>query len=113
MKVLDRRGGAILGVFKQAQGGGGRLMPIERRGEEYQLSIRNFTGEAKDGDLVEVETARLGRMGLPRAKVMSVLGSVEGEKAISMIAIHAHGIPLYLPCRGAQMPPRRPQSPRR
>jgi ribonuclease R len=36
-------------------------------------------------------------MGLPRAKVMSVLGSVEGEKAISMIAIHAHGIPHIFP----------------
>lgn len=96
MKVLDRRGGAILGVFKQTPGGGGRLMPIERRGEEYLIDP-DFTGEAKDGDLVEVETARLGRMGLPRAKVMSVLGSVEGEKAISMIAIHAHGIPYIFP----------------
>jgi ribonuclease R len=96
MKILDRRGGAILGVFKQTQGGGGRLMPIERRGEEYVIDPE-FTGEASDGDLVEVETARLGRMGLPRAKVMSVLGSVEGEKAISMIAIHAHGIPHVFP----------------
>jgi ribonuclease R len=99
MKILDRRDGAILGVFKQAPGGGGRLMPIERRGEEYAIDP-DFTGEAKDGDLVEVETARLGRMGLPRAKVHAVLGSVEGEKAISMIAIHSHGIPTYLPCRG-------------
>jgi hypothetical protein len=68
MKILDRRDGLILGVFRSAPGGGGRLMPIERRGEEYAIDP-DFTGDAKDGDLVEVETAKLGRMGLPRAKV--------------------------------------------
>ena len=96
MKILDRRDGLILGVFRATPGGGGRLMPIERRGEEFAVDP-DFTGEAKDGDLVEAEPARLGRMGLPRAKVHAVLGSVEGEKAISMIAIHAHGIPHIFP----------------
>ncbi len=96
MKILDRRGGAILGVFRETPGGGGRMMPIERRGEEYAIDP-DYTGGAADGDLVEVETARRGRMGLPRARVMKVLGSVEGEKAISMIAIHAHGIPHVFP----------------
>lgn len=56
-----------------------------------------YKGEAKDGDLVEVEVARLGRFGLPRAKVLSIIGSVASEKAISMIAIHAHGIPYTFP----------------
>jgi len=96
MKILDRREGLILGVFRSTDGGGGRLMPIERRGEEFVIDP-DFTGDAKDGDLVEVETAKLGRMGLPRAKVHAVLGSVEGEKAISMIAIHSHGIPHVFP----------------
>ncbi|MGO7638841.1 hypothetical protein, partial [Rhizobium leguminosarum] len=35
--------------------------------------------------------------GLPRAKVLSVVGSVGSEKALSMIAIHAHGIPHVFP----------------
>ncbi|WP_417424067.1 ribonuclease R [Hoeflea sp.] len=96
MKILERRGGAVLGVFKETPGGGGRLMPIERRGEEYLIDP-DATGEAKDGDLIEVETLRAGRVGLPRAKVLTVLGSVESEKAISMIAIHAHGIPHVFP----------------
>src|SRR5439155_162998 len=56
-----------------------------------------YAGEAKDGDLVEVEVARLGRFGLPRAKVLSIVGSVASEKAISMIAIYAHGIPHVFP----------------
>lgn len=96
MKVLDRREGLILGVFRAAPGGGGRLMPIERRGEEFAIEA-DAAGDAKDGDLVEVETVKLGRVGLPRAKVHAVLGSVEGEKAISMIAIHSHGIPHVFP----------------
>ncbi len=96
IKVIDKRKGASMGVFRETPGGGGRLMPIERRGEEMVIDP-DYTGDAKDGDLVEVEVARLGRFGLPRAKVLSVVGSVASEKAISMIAIHAHGIPHVFP----------------
>ncbi|CAN7402436.1 ribonuclease R [Rhizobium sp. LjRoot30] len=96
IKVIDKRMNAVLGVFRETPGGGGRLMPIEKRGEEMVIDP-DSTGEAKDGDLVEVEVARLGRFGLPRAKVLSVVGSVASEKAISMIAIYAHGIPHIFP----------------
>ncbi|NTE86178.1 ribonuclease R [Agrobacterium rubi] len=97
IKLIDRRQGASLGVFKETPGGGGRLMPIERRGDEMVIDP-DGVGDAKDGDLVEVETSRnSGRYGLPRAKVLSVIGSVASEKAISMIAIHAHGIPHIFP----------------
>jgi len=96
IKVIDKRMAATMGVFRETPGGGGRLMPIERRGEEMVIDP-DYTGGAKDGDLVEVEVARLGRFGLPRAKVLSVVGSVASEKAISMIAIHAHGIPHVFP----------------
>nr|WP_245205606.1 MULTISPECIES: ribonuclease R [unclassified Rhizobium] len=96
IKILDKRRGALLGVFKDALGGGGRLLPIERRGEEMLIDPDD-KGDAKDGDLVEVEVARLRSFGLPRAKVLSIVGSVASEKAISMIAIHAHGIPYIFP----------------
>ncbi|APO74369.1 ribonuclease R [Rhizobium etli 8C-3] len=96
IKIIDKRRGATMGVFRTAPGGAGRLLPIERRGEEMLIDP-DYTGDAKDGDLVEVEIARLGRFGLPRAKVLSVVGSVASEKAISMIAIHAHGIPHVFP----------------
>jgi len=96
IKVIDKRRGATMGVFKDAPGGAGRLLPIDRRGEEMVIDP-DYKGDAKDGDLVEVEVARLGRFGLARAKVLSVIGSVGSEKAISMIAIHAHGIPHVFP----------------
>jgi len=98
IKVLDKRKDAVLGVFRATPGGGGRLMPIEKRGEEV-LVDPEFTGNAQDGDLVEVQLSRLGRYGLPRAQVQNVIGSVASEKAISMIAIHAHGIPHIFPER--------------
>jgi len=96
MKVLDRREGIQLAVFRAQPGEEARLMPIERRGNEYAVDAE-FTGTAEDGDLVEFEPVKLGRMGLPRAKITSVIGNVAGEKAISMIAIHAHGIPHIFP----------------
>ena len=96
MKLIDRRRGSGLGVFREQAGGSGRIMPIERRGDELTVDPGQ-TGGAKDGDLVEVETTQTGRYGLPRGKVLSVVGSVASEKAISMIAIHAHGIPYVFP----------------
>ena len=98
IKVLDRKrnNNAALGVFREMPGGGGRIMPIEKRGEEMQVEAEH-QGPAKDGDLVEVEIVRSGRFGLPRAAVKTVIGSVATEKAISMIAIHAHGIPYIFP----------------
>lgn len=96
IKLIDRRKNASLGVFREMPGGGGRLMPIERRGEELVIDP-DSVGEAKDGDLVEVEINRTQRMGLPRGRIIGVVGSVATEKAISMIAIYAHGIPHIFP----------------
>ncbi|HTO33508.1 MAG TPA: ribonuclease R [Pararhizobium sp.] len=98
VKVLDRKrnNNAAMGVFRAMPDGGGRIMPIEKRGEEMQVDAEHL-GLAKDGDLVEVEIIRAGRFGLPRAQVKSVVGSVATEKAISMIAIYAHGIPYIFP----------------
>lgn len=97
IKVIDKHRNALLGVYREMPGtSGGRLMPIERRGEELQIDAADL-GDAKDGDLVEVEVLRSGRFGLTRARVLSVIGSVASEKAISMIAIHAHGIPYIFP----------------
>ncbi len=96
IKVIDKRRNATMGVFRAMDGGAGRIVPIEKRGDELSVDP-DFAGGAKDGDLVEIETSRSGRYGLARAKVLSVVGSVASEKAISMIAIHAHGIPHVFP----------------
>lgn len=96
IKLIDRRRNAVLGVFRAEPGGGGRLMPVERRGEEMIIEPGSV-GDARDGDLVEVEVVQSSRMGLARGRILTVVGSVASEKAISMIAIHAHGIPHIFP----------------
>lgn len=96
IKVIDKRQNASLGVIRMMAEGGARLMPIDRRGEEMQISADDLA-DAKDGDLIEADILRGNRFGLTRAKVLNIVGSVASEKAISMIAIYAHGIPHIFP----------------
>jgi ribonuclease R len=96
MKIFEKRSDAVLGVFRVLKDGSFRIEPVERRQPELIVD-KEFQNGAKNGDLVEVEPARASRYGLPRAKVLAVLGSLTSEKAVSMIAIHAHDIPHIFP----------------
>ena len=96
MKIFEKRREAVLGIFRRLQDGSFRIEPVERKQPELVVEA-DFAGEAKSGDLVEVEQVSSGRYGLPRAKVIAVLGSLTSEKAVSMIAIHAHDIPHIFP----------------
>ncbi|TJW44347.1 MAG: ribonuclease R [Mesorhizobium sp.] len=96
MKIFEKRTEAVLGVFRVLKDGTFRIEPVERRQPELVVD-KEFQNGAKNGDLVEVEPARASRYGLPRAKVLAVLGSLTSEKAVSMIAIHAHDIPHIFP----------------
>ncbi len=96
IKIIDKRRGASLGIVHQLADGELRLLPIDRRGEEMVIEPADI-GEAKDGDLVETEVVRSGRFGLPRARVLSIVGTIGSEKAISMIAVYSHGIPHIFP----------------
>jgi ribonuclease R len=95
VKLLSRARTQTLGVFRADPKGGGRVLPIDKkqanRGELQVMA--GAEGEARDGDLVAVETLRAGRYGLPQARVRERLGAMASEKAVSLIAIHAHGIP--------------------
>ncbi|TIO53461.1 MAG: ribonuclease R [Mesorhizobium sp.] len=96
MKIFEKRSEAVLGIFRVLKDGSFRIEPVERRQPELIVD-KEFQNGAKNGDLVEVEPARASRYGLPRAKVQAVLGSLTSEKAVSMIAIHAHDIPHVFP----------------
>lgn len=96
MKVLEKRRDSVLGVLRKLKDGTFRLEPVERRQPELIVDP-DFRADAKEGDLIEVEPVNTGRYGLARAKVLTVLGSLTSEKAVSMIAIHAHDIPHIFP----------------
>ena len=96
IKLIDRAKHRVLGVFRKLAGGGGRLAPIDKKQLGRELAIPpGATHDAEEGDLVAVEVSRGRgfRLGLPSARVIERLGSLATEKAVSLIAIHAHGIP--------------------
>jgi ribonuclease R len=94
IKILDRARQRQIGVFRALPGGGGRLVPVEKKSLGRELAIPSgMTGEAQDGDLIAVDVARQGRYGLATAHVKERLGSLKSERAVSLIAINAHDIP--------------------
>ena len=95
IKILDRRPATVLGVVRMAPDGA-RLEPVDKKQKELILEPGGL-GKAGEGDLVSVETTQSGRYGLARARVKDVIGSMKSEKAVSLIAIHAHGIPFEFP----------------
>lgn len=94
IKILDRARQRVLGIFRANPSGGGRLIPVDKKALGRELSIPpHATAEAEDGELVAAEVAKQGRYGLPLAHVKERLGSLKNERAVSLIAIHAHSIP--------------------
>jgi ribonuclease R len=94
IKVIDRAKTRLLGVFRALPGGGGRLVPVDKKQAGRELNIAKAdTKGAEDGDLVSVDLVRSRGYGLASGKVKERLGSLASEKAISLIAIHAHEIP--------------------
>lgn len=87
----------VLGVFRK-RAEGGRIVPIDKSaGTEWQVAEDARFG-AKDGELVEAEqSGPKSRMGLPRARIVNRLGDPSAPKAVSLIAIHQHGIPDDFP----------------
>ncbi|WP_395697724.1 ribonuclease R [Methylocella sp.] len=99
VKLLERARAQILGVFRASPRGGGRVAPIDKKAlAKGELMVApGDEGEAQDGDLVACESLRSGRLGLPQAKVRERVGAYDSEKAVSLIAIHAHKIPHVFP----------------
>lgn len=87
----------ILGLYRQGSEGG-RVLPIDKGSDKEWRVEPGATHGAQDGELVEAEQAGpKGRMGLPLARIVSRLGDPTAPKAVSLIAIHQHGIPDAFP----------------
>ena len=88
---------SLLGVFRTTAEGG-RIVPVEKRSRDEWRVRPGATAGARDGELVEAEQAGPeGRIGLRQARVVTRLGDPGAPKAVSLIAIHAHGIPDQFP----------------
>ena len=87
----------ILGIFRKGAEGG-RIVPIDKGSDKEWMVPAGATEDARDGELVEAAQAGpRSRMGLQRARVVQRLGDPGQPKAVSLIAIHQHGIPDDFP----------------
>jgi ribonuclease R len=87
----------ILGVYRKGAEGG-RVVPIDKGADKEWMIPAGADEGAKDGELVEAQqTGPRARMGLPKAKIVARLGDPTAPKAVSLIAIHQHGIPDDFP----------------
>lgn len=87
----------VLGVFRKGAEGG-RIVPIDKGADREWRVLPDGVHGAKDGELVEAEQAGpKDRLGLPKARVVTRLGDPSAPKAVSLIAIHQHGIPDDFP----------------
>ena len=98
IKVIGRNKAETLGVFRALPAGGGRIVPVDKKAQGREIAVPpGGEGDALDGDLVTVALGREDRFGLTQGRVKERLGSLGSEKAVSLIAIHAHGIPHVFP----------------
>ncbi len=96
IRVIARTAQTLLGIFRQTAEGG-RIQPVDKgEAQEWRVPAGATCG-AKDGELVEAERAGPRRLGLPQARVTARLGDPGAPRAISLIAIHQHGIPDHFP----------------
>ncbi len=87
----------LVGIFRKGDEGG-RIVPIDKGSDKEWSVAPDSTAGAKDGELVEAEQAGpRGRLGLPIARITDRLGDPSQPKAVSLIAIHQHGIPDTFP----------------
>ncbi len=97
IKRLGATASKILGVYRESERGTGRIEPIDRKTRnEFTVDARD-RGGAKQNELVLCEPLSGRASGLPRAKVIERLGSMNEPKSVSLIAIYAHGIPTEFP----------------
>jgi len=92
-RTLKRLGAAedrrrILGVFQD-----GRIIPTDRRQKGEWTVAPADTGGAHGGEIVLAESLPSTGFGLRPARIVERLGRLGEPRSVSLICIHAHGIP--------------------
>ena len=96
VRQLENQAERILGVVRETAHGL-HVIPVERKArQEYALDKRDTAG-AKNNELVLCDLAGGKAGGFAKVRVIERIGSMDSPKTISLIAIHAHGIPTVFP----------------
>jgi ribonuclease R len=101
-RTLKRLGGAaparVLGVYEE-----GRLIPTDRRHKADWAVPPGQAGGAKPGEIVLAEPLPAHRhLGLRPARIVERLGMMGEPRSISLVCIHAHGIPDIFPAEAVR-----------
>jgi ribonuclease R len=90
IKKLPRDKPRQLGLLRKT-GHGFIVESIDKKDmKEWPLS--DGKGDAEDGELVRFEIVRGASMSRPTARIIERIGHPKAEKAVSLIAIHNHGL---------------------
>ncbi len=98
-RVIKRLGASahkVLGVLHQGPSGL-RIAPIDRKSRTDFAVDNRDRGGAEHNELVLAEPLAGRAQGFPRARVVERLGNMSAPRTVSLIAIHAHGIPTDFP----------------
>ncbi len=98
MKKLERERQRLLGIYRvDKRGGGGHVLPIDRKQLRDWKVEHDDVGDARDGDLVRFDIRTRGRFAVPGARIVETLGNPKDQRRLSLIAIAAHGLPEAFP----------------
>ena len=89
--------GRVLGVYEN-----GRIVPTDRRHKAEWVVPPGEAGGATNGQIVLAEPLPGRDLGLRPARVVEVLGRMGEAKSVSLICIHAHGIPDSFPAEAVR-----------
>ncbi|WP_298496918.1 ribonuclease R [uncultured Maritimibacter sp.] len=97
IRRIGQNARTILGIYRKGHEGG-RITPIDKGADKEWIVPAGAEDGAKDGELVEAQqVGPKGRLGLPKARIVARLGDPSAARAVSLIAIHQHGIPDEFP----------------
>jgi ribonuclease R len=83
----------MLAIYERV-GNQGRLRPTNRRNRTEPMVADVDSMEAEPGELVAAELLAKARLGPPTARIVERFGGQGDARAVSLIAIHDHGIPI-------------------
>lgn len=84
--------GPVLGVYSKT-GNNGRVQPTDRKNKKEIIVLEEYSMGAQSGDVVLCEILPTRQFGLPEGKITERIGPMGDSRSLSLIAIHAHGLP--------------------
>ena len=95
IKRLPRETLSELGIYRETRSGA-VIEPINKKQmKEWRVAPDDAKG-VQPGELVRFTVAK-HQQGMPTARIAERLGNPEAERAVSLIAIHNHGLPYEFP----------------